>query len=126
VSTTNLVIVQGRLGKDVELRYTGGGKAVANFSLAVDSGSGENKKTEWVNVVSWEGLATAAHSGLKKGDKTTVTGRLQTRKWQDKEGKDKFTTEVIAFSVGFPEAPSGKRTDAPKTPYAPADEDVSF
>jgi single-strand DNA-binding protein len=122
----NLVIVTGRLGKDPELRHTGNGKAVANFSLAVDSGSGENKKTEWVNCVAWEGLAVASHGGLKKGDKTTVTGRLQTRKWQDKEGKDRFTTEVIAFSVGFPEAPSGKRTDAPETPYQPADEDIPF
>jgi single-strand DNA-binding protein len=121
----NLVIVTGRLGKDLELRYTGGGKAVANFSLAVDSGTGENKKTEWINVVAWESNAIAAQTYLKKGDKTTVTGRLQTRKWQDKEGKDKFTTEVIAFSVGFPEAPSGKRTE-PDKPYEPADEDIPF
>ena len=98
--SVNKVILVGRLGRDPETRYTGGGQAVANFSLATDSSykdkNGERqKRTEWHKLVVWGKQAEIAQQYLKKGSLIFVDGRLQTREWQDKEGQKRTTTEIV-------------------------------
>ncbi len=98
----NKVILIGNLGNDPEVRYTAGGGAVANISLATsdswrDKESGESQeRTEWHRVVFFGRLAEIVQEYLRKGSKVYVEGRLQTRKWQDKEGRDRYNTEIIA------------------------------
>ena len=98
----NKVILIGNLGRDPEVRYSPSGSAVANVTLATseswkDKNSGEKQeKTEWHRVVFFGRLAEIAGDYLKKGSQVFVEGRLQTRKWQDKEGKDRYTTEIVA------------------------------
>lgn len=92
----------GRLGKDPEMRYSPDGKAVANLSIACgeswkDKNTGEKvEKTEWVRIVAFGKLAEIIGEYLRKGAQVYIDGKLQTRKWQDKEGKDRYTTEIVA------------------------------
>lgn len=98
----NKVILIGNLGGDPEVKYTAGGSAVANVTIATsenwkDKTTGENQeRTEWHRVVFFGRLAEIAGEYLKKGSQVYVEGRLQTRKWQDKEGQDRYTTEIVA------------------------------
>jgi len=98
----NKVILVGNLGKDPEVRYTSSGSAVANVTIATseqwkDKQSGQTQeRTEWHNVVFYNRLAEIVGEYLKKGSQIYVEGSLRTRKWQDKEGKDRYTTEIIA------------------------------
>ncbi len=98
----NKVILVGNCGKDPETRYMPSGGAVTNISIATseswkDKQSGETKeKTEWHNIVFFNRLAEIAGEYLKKGSQIYVEGRLQTRKWQDKSGNDRYTTEIVA------------------------------
>ena len=86
----------GRLGRDPETRYTQSGKAVASFSLACSEKRGGEETTEWVNVVAWEKLAEICGQYLVKGSLVFISGRMQTRKWQDKDGGTRYTTEIVA------------------------------
>jgi single-strand DNA-binding protein len=102
MASINKVILIGNLGRDPELRYTPSGSAVCNVSLATtrnwkskDSGD-RVEETEWHRVVFYDRLAEIAGEYLKKGRPVYVEGRLKTRKWQDKEGRDTYTTEIIA------------------------------
>jgi single-strand DNA-binding protein len=100
-ATTNLVVLQGRLGRDPEVRFTGGGQAVANFSIATDESyknkDGEKiKNTEWHNIVVWGKSAEFVQKYIKTGDLVQIIGKLRTRKWSDKEGNDRYTTEIVA------------------------------
>jgi len=103
----NKVILIGNLGRDPEVRFTNGGQAVANFSIATseswtDKSSGQKQeKTEWHRIVVWGKLAELCGEYLKKGRQAYVEGRLQTREWTDKEGKKNYTTEVVANTVQF-------------------------
>ncbi len=96
----NKVILIGNLGKDPEIRYTPSGDAIANLTIATseswkDKQSGEQKEiTEWHRVVAYGRLAQIMGEYLKKGSKVYVEGSLRTRKWQDKDGQDRYTTEV--------------------------------
>jgi len=98
----NKVILIGNLGSDPEVRYTAGGSAVANVNVATgeswkDKQTGEQQeRTEWHRVVFFTRLAEIVGEYLKKGSKIYVEGRLQTRKWQDKSGNDRYTTEIVA------------------------------
>lgn len=98
----NKVILVGNLGKDPEMRYTPGGAAIANVTIATseswkDKQTGEQQeKTEWHRVVFFNRLAEIVGEYLKKGSQVYVEGRLQTRKWQDQSGQDRYTTEVVA------------------------------
>ena len=100
--SVNKVILVGRLGRDPETRYTSGGQAVANFTLATDETykdrSGERqKRTEWHRIVLWGKLAEITQQYLKKGMLVYVEGRLQTRQWEDKrDGQKRSTTEIVA------------------------------
>jgi len=101
MASVNKVIVLGNLGKDPDLRHLPNGDAVCNFSLATteswkDKDGNKKDKTEWHNVVIFRKLAEIAGEYLKKGRPVYIEGRLQTRKWQDKEGKDRYTTEIVA------------------------------
>ena len=101
----NKVILVGNLGKDPEVRYMPSGNAVCNVALATsdswkDKQSGEQKeRTEWHNLVFYSRLAEIAGEYLKKGSQIYAEGRLQTRKWQDKSGNDRYTTEIIVSDM---------------------------
>lgn len=100
MSTVNKVILIGRLGRDPELRQSGSGTSVCNLSLATDrtrkDGSGEKiKETEWHRVVLFDRLGDIANDYLSKGRSVYIEGRLCTRKWTDKDGVEKYTTEIV-------------------------------
>ena len=98
----NKVILVGTLGADPDTRYTPSNAAVTNLSLATneswkDKQSGEQKeKTEWHRIVMFNRLAEIASEYLRKGSQIYIEGKIQTRKWEDKEGKDRWTTEIVA------------------------------
>ena len=99
--SVNKVILVGRLGRDPETRYTGGGQAVANFSIATDETykdrNGEKqKRTEWHKIVVWGKQAEIAQQYLKKGSLLFLEGRIQSREWQDKEGQKRTSFEIVA------------------------------
>lgn len=143
----NKVMLIGNLGRDPEIRKLEGGTSVGKFSVATNENykdqSGEwQTRTEWHDVVVWRGLAERAERDLKKGNMVFVEGKLTHRKWQDKEGNNRYTTEVLANVVrkldrsdraegggGFPsleDMPS--TTTATTTPSTPAadDDDLPF
>lgn len=96
----NKVILIGNLGQDPEIRYMQNGKAVANLSIATseswnDQQGQKQEKTEWHRITAYDKLAEIIGEYVKKGSKIYVEGKLQTRKWQDQQGQDKYTTEVI-------------------------------
>ena len=100
----NKAMIIGNLGRDPEMRYTPGGQAVTQFTVAVNrnykDASGEWKEeTEWFRVVAWAALAERTAEYLRKGRKVYVEGRLQTRSWEDKDGQKRYTTELIANTV---------------------------
>jgi len=136
----NKVILIGNLGKDPETKYMPSGDAVANFSLATseswkDKQSGETKEqTEWHNIVAFRRLAEICGEYLRKGSQVYIEGKLKTRKWQDKEGHDRYTTEIEVFQLqmlgdrgqagGSSGAPSGQKP-APDT-TAEFEDDIPF
>lgn len=101
----NKVILIGNLGKDPEVRHLENGASVANLPIATsetykDRKSGEKvTQTEWHNIVLWRGLADIAEKYLNKGDKIYIEGKLRTRSWQDQEGNNRYTTEVVADNL---------------------------
>ena len=100
----NKVMVIGYLGRDPEMRFTPSGKSVANFSIASSRSwrtpDGEtHTETEWFNVVTWEKLAEFSKEHLKKGSRIYVEGRLQSRKWQDSEGAQHKSIEIVASEI---------------------------
>lgn len=147
----NKVILIGNLGQDPEVRYMPNGNAVANVSLATseswkDKNTGETQeKTEWHRVVFFRRLAEIVGEYVKKGSKIYVEGRLQTRKWQDNNGQDRYTTEIVAdqmqmldsrggsaaFEGGRPSQQQSSPASAPAPAPAPAadegfDDDIPF
>ena len=111
----NKIMVIGRLGRDPELRFTPSGKSVCSFSVACDhtwkSADGESHtETEWFNVVAWGYLAEFSKDSLSKGSLVYVEGRLQTRTWQDQNGNQHKSTEIIASDLLFLE---GKKDNKP-------------
>jgi single-strand DNA-binding protein len=132
----NKVILVGNLGKDPETRYMPNGKAVTNFSIATseswkDKQTGEQREqTEWHNIVMYDRLAEIAAEYLKKGSQVYIEGKLRTRKWQDKEGRDRYTTEINANEMQMLGARPGasssgapspaQRTEVERSPSTPA------
>ncbi len=121
MASVNKVILVGNLGRDPETRYMPDGAAITNVSLATtfawnDKASGEKKEeTEWHRIVFRGRLAEVAGEYLKKGSQVYVEGRLRTRKWQDKEGHDRYTTEIVADGMQMlgSRAGSGEPRGAP-------------
>jgi single-strand DNA-binding protein len=101
MASVNKVILVGNLGRDPEMRYAPSGDAIANFGLATtdtwkDKSGEKQEKTEWHRVVMFGKVAEIAGEYLKKGSAVYIEGRLQTRKWTDKEGHERYTTEIVA------------------------------
>jgi len=123
-SGINKVILVGNLGKDPDMRYTAGGDAVANLSIATseswnDNQTGEKKeKTEWHRVVFFNKPAETIGQYVKKGQQLYVEGRLQTRKWQDKDGIEKYSTDIISDNFTF----VGSKSDSSDA-FAPKSQD---
>jgi len=116
----NKVLLIGNLGKDPEVRKLDNGSSVGRFSVATNESykdkSGEwQNLTEWHNVVVWRALAERAERSLKKGNMVYVEGKLTTRKWQDKEGNDRYSTEVVANTFRLLE----KRDSSESSNYPP-------
>jgi single-strand DNA-binding protein len=121
MASVNKVILVGNLGRDPETRYTTNGDAVTNIRVATtdtwkDKNGEKQEKTEWHTVVFFGRQAEIAGEYLKKGRQVYIEGRLQTRKWQDKEGQDRYTTEIVADRMQM----LGSRESA-STASAPAD-----
>ena len=120
--TVNKAILLGRLGQDPELRHTGSGSAVCNFTLATneswfDKQANERKeKTTWHNIVVWGASGENCAKYLGKGSKVFIEGRIQTREWEDQNGNKRYTTEIVASSVQFLDTKGGGggRRDEPK------------
>jgi len=147
----NKVILVGNLGKDPDIRYTASGAAIANITIATteswrDKQSGEKQeKTEWHRVVFFSRLAEIVGEYLRKGSQIYVEGRLQTRKWQDQSGQDRYTTEIVANEMqmlggrgdgggqapqaGFRDKPAAAKAAPSQTPRAEEDfqdDDIPF
>ncbi len=133
MASVNKVILVGNLGADPESRYLPNGDAVTNIRLATtdtwkDKNSGERKEmTEWHRVVFYRRLAEIAAQYLKKGSQVYLEGRIRTRKWQDKDGQDRYTTEIEATEMqmlgrreGMGEAPPRESAPERKPAAAPA------
>ena len=118
----NKVILVGHLGRDPEMRYTQSGVAVCSFSLATsesykDRTTGERvTSTEWHNIILWRGLAETAEKFLRKGSQVYIDGKLRTRKWEDKQGMTRYTTEIVGDTM--------QMLDKKDNPSAPAPEPV--
>jgi len=127
----NKVILIGNLGQDPEVRYMPNGGAVCNITVATsetwkDKNTGESQeKTEWHRVVMFRRLAEIAGEYLKKGSKVYLEGRLQTRKWQDQQGQDRYTTEVIADEMQMLDSRGGSADFAPSQPRSSASQSRS-
>ena len=116
----NKVLLLGRLGKDPEIRYSQNQTAICSFSLATserrkDASGNWGEHTEWHNIIVFGKSAENCSNYLKKGREVFIEGRIQTRKWQDKEGKDRWTTEILASTVQFV---GGKGDTAPMSASA--------
>ncbi len=115
----NKVILIGNLGNDPDVRYTSGGSPIANVNLATseawrDKETGDmQERTEWHRVVFFSRLAEIVSEYLRKGSKIYVEGRLQTRKWQDRDGNDRYTTEVVANEMQMLDGRTAPREPAP-------------
>jgi single stranded DNA-binding protein (ssb) len=155
----NKVILLGHLGRDPEMRYQPSGAAIANFSIATsenfkDREGNKQERTEWHRIVLFGRTAEIAGEYLRKGSMAYVEGRLQTRKWTDKEGQERYTTEIVGdrlqlvgprgggggaasfdeedhgggHSTGASSAPasSGRKQDTPPPPMEDFDDDIPF
>ena len=130
----NRATIAGHLGKDPEVRYTGSGTAVASFSVATterwkDRDSGEKQeRTEWHKVTAWAQKAEYVGKYAKKGHAVLVEGKIQTRKWQDREGNDRYTTEIVASEIHIL-TPKGGRQEEAQSSRPPAEDfgdDIPF
>ncbi len=130
----NRVTIIGNLGNDPEMKTTAAGAAIANLSVATseswkDKNTGQQvEKTEWHRIVAFNRLAEIIGQYVKKGSRVYIEGSLRTRKWQDKEGKDHYTTEIVANELQMldakPSAGFGLASSAPAS--APAQQDSGF
>ena len=123
----NKAIIVGSLGNDPDIRYSASGAAIANISVATseqwkDKDSGEKQeKTEWHRIVFFGKLAEIVGEYLKKGSQVYVEGKIQTRKWQDKEGVDRYTTEIVGNEMQM--LGGKKSSDKPEKPAPKGGED---
>ena len=139
--SVNKVILIGNLGKDPEVRFTAGGKAVARFSVATseqwsDAEGQRQERTEWHNIVVWGKQAESCGQYLQKGRQVFIEGRIQTRSYDDKEGNKKYITEVNAQRVQFlgggggrggaPRDAQGGGSEAPPAMPGGEEEDIPF
>lgn len=117
----NKAILMGRLTRDPVIRHTDSGKAVCNFTVAIDNGYGEEKSADFISCVAWNKTAEFVDKYFAKGRMIIVVGRIQTRTWEDRDGKKNYVTEVVASEVAFGE--SKKDAGGGSAGKAPADSD---
>jgi single-strand DNA-binding protein len=127
----NKVILIGNLGKDPEVRYLDNGVAVANFSLATTENyknkDGERvSQTEWHNIVLWRGLAEVAEKWLKKGSSVYVEGKIRTRKWEDKDGNTRYSTEILGDNMTMLGGKPSSETPVEVAPATDKKDDLPF
>lgn len=128
----NHITIMGRITKDIELRRTPAGVAVASFTLAVDrdfKGNNGEKETDFIDVVAWKNTAEFVYKYFGKGRAAVVSGRLQIRNWTDKDGNKRRTAEVIADNVYFGDSKKdgeAPKTTAPSNDFAMLDNDDAF
>jgi len=130
----NKVMIIGHLGRDPELRYTPSGRPVTSFSVATTrtwtNANGERREeTEWFNVVAWGSLAEICKQHLRKGQQVYIEGRLQTRGWEDRDGRKHYRTELVAqemILLGGPPRTGFTETAAPSDQEASGDEEFPF
>lgn len=122
----NKVIIVGNVGQDPETKHTPAGAAITNISVATsetwkDKQSGQpQERTEWHRVIFFNRLAEIAGEYLKKGSKVYIEGSLRTRKWQDQQGQDRYTTEIVAGEMQMLDPKVGDQHDGPPAQRAPA------
>lgn len=136
MSSVNKAIILGNVGKDPEIRYSADGKAIANFSVATssswkDKAGAKQEQTEWHRISAFGKLAEIIGEYIKKGSQIYIEGRIQTRKWTDKDGVEKYSTEVIADQMtmlGGPklEAPAKPAAKAPAGKFDDMSDDIPF
>lgn len=116
----NHIVIMGRLVRDPELRRTGSGIAVASFTLAVDRDfgpkDGGEKETDFIDCVAWRNTGEFVSKYFTKGRMAVVSGRLQIRKWQDKEGNNRYSAEIVADNVYFGDSKKDGAADTTATP----------
>ena len=124
----NKVILMGRLTRDPEMRHTNSGTPVTTFSIAIDNGYGDNKRTDFVNCLAWNKTAEFVTKYFTKGKMIIVIGRITTRSWETQDGKRAYATEVIANEVSFGETKSSPQLNTPQTAAQPPmqDDDDDF
>lgn len=113
----NHINLMGRLTKDVELRRTGSGVAVASFTIAVDRDFSKDKETDFIDIVAWKNTAEFANNYLSKGRMVVISGRLQIRSWTDKDGNKRKTAEVVADNIYFADSKKDSSPSAPSGNY---------
>lgn len=136
MASLNKVMILGNLGQDPELRHTANGKAVTTLRVATnevwnDASGQRQERTEWHSVVVWGRQAETCKQYLSKGRTVFAEGRLQTRKWQDQSGSDRYTTEIVADRIQFiggggAGGGGGERSGYDSEPPPPADDDIPF
>lgn len=124
----NKVILMGRLTRDPEMRHTNSGTPVTTFSIAINSGYGENQRTDFVNCLAWNKTAEFVTKYFAKGKMIIVIGRIATRSWETQDGKRAYATEVIANEVNFGESKTSPQLNTPQTAAQPPmqDDDDDF
>lgn len=108
----NKAILMGRLTRDPVIRHTDSGKAVCNFTVAIDNGYSEEKSADFINCVAWNKTAEFVDKYFAKGRMIIVVGRIQTRTWEDRDGKKNYVTEVVASEVAFGESKKDAATNS--------------
>lgn len=107
----NKVILMGRITKDPELRYTNTNKSVCSFTVAVESGYGDSKNTDFINCIAWNKAAELLAKYFTKGMMIIVSGRISTRTWEGKDGKKNYVTEVLANEIQFGETKKAREAN---------------
>lgn len=122
----NKVILMGRLTRDPEMRHTNSGTPVTTFSIAIDNGYGDNKRTDFVNCIAWNKTAEFVTKYFTKGKMIIVIGRITTRSWETQDGKRAYATEVVANEVNFGETKSSQLNTHQTAAQQPMQDDDDF
>ena len=121
--SVNVVVLSGRLGKDPELRATTTGKSVVQFSIAVDDGWGEKKRTDWWDIEAWDKTAEAVNKLVSAGKRVVVSGILKKDNWKDsKTGEAKSKTKILASRIEIIDFPEKEQADG----YSGSEDDIPF
>ena len=126
----NVMVLEGHLGGDPEIKYLSDGTPLCTLSAAENYGKKDNRKTQWHRIVVWGDLAEAVANSFKKGDAIQVEGPYRSRKWQTSDGEDRETWEITAYSVRRPLYPKKTKESQPMNPELdhgdPIEDDIPF